>query len=272
MLKQKFLLFAGLMAFMSYACAKSSDEFPNRRLFPAVPVISMQDLYKVMDKVIIVDARSTYEYDTINITKAINIPVDEPDFVARMRKLRSENPKTQIVAYCNGKTCKKSYQAVQKCRNAGIRNVVAYDQGIFDWAKQYPQTARLLGKSPVDVKKLISKSDLEKHMINVDQFQDMASRSDVMVLDIRDPVQREATSLFPGIDKDASLDNKAKLDRYLNMALAQHKKLLVYDAAGKQVEWLMYYLQDKGMNDFAFMRGGAHGYYTVLRKQFLNRN
>lgn len=269
MLKQRVLMVLGLvfMAVMVHAAVK--DEFPNRKLFPAVPIISLEDLYKKMDKVIIVDARSKYEHDTINITEALNIPVDNPDFVDRMRKLRADNPNTQIVTYCNGKTCKKSYEAVQKCRNAGIPNVAAYDAGIFDWAKKYPEKSTLLGHTPVDLRRLITPQDLQKRMISVDQFDSMAARSDVVVLDIREPLQRDGLSLYPGIEKEADMDNKDSLNKIINQVLKEHKTLLVYDAVGKQVEWLMYYLQEKGVENYAFMKGGARAYFANLRKQFV---
>jgi rhodanese-related sulfurtransferase len=269
MLRHKLALVVNLVLIAVVAHAATNDEFPNRKLFPAVPVISLEDLYKKMDKVIIVDARSKYEHDTINITDALNIPVDNPDFVDRMHKLRAENPNTQIVTYCNGKTCKKSYEAVQKCRNAGIPNVVAYDAGIFDWAKKYPEKSTLLGHTPVDLRRLISPQDLQKRMISVEQFDSMVARKDVIVLDIREPLQREGLSLFPGIDRSADMDDKAELDKYINDALKDNKMLLVYDAVGKQVEWLMYYLQEKGVQNYAFMKGGAQAYFASLRKQFV---
>jgi rhodanese-related sulfurtransferase len=270
MFVQRMSMLSALLLLAVIVHAENKDEFPNRKLFPAVPVISLDDLYKKMDKVIIVDVRSKYEYDTINMVKALNIPVLEPNFVQRMRQLRNDNPHTEIVAYCNGKTCKKSYEAVQKCRDAKIPNVVAYDEGIFDWVKKYPQTAELLGKSPVDLHKLISKSDLAKRMISVEQFENLAARKDVIVLDIREPLQRAGVSLFPGIDREADMDDKKSLDNFINDAIRNNKTLLVYDGVGKQVEWLMYYLEDKGLTRYAFMKGGARAYYNQLRKQFLN--
>lgn len=269
MFKKQILMLFCLLVMPWLSQAATNDEFPNRNLFPAVPFISLDDLYKTMDKVIIVDVRSKYEYDTINITVALNIPLDENDFIERMRKLRSENPNKEIVAYCNGKTCKKSYEAVQKCRNASIANVVAYDAGIFDWAKKYPQKTTLLGSTPVDLRKLISKDDLHKRMISVDDFENMLTRKDVIVLDIREPLQREGLSLFPGIDRGVNMDDKPELDRYINQALRENKTLLVYDAAGKQVEWLMYYLQNKNVEKYAFMQGGAQAYFSKLRKDYV---
>ena len=269
MLNKRMLMALSLLVMSMLTHAATNEEFPNRKLFPAVPYISIDQLYHEMDKVIIVDVRSKYEHDTINITEALNIPVDNTDFVERMRKLRGENPAKQIVAYCNGKTCKKSYEAVQKCRNASIPNVVAYDAGIFDWAKKYPQKTTLLGSTPVDLRKLISKDDLKKRMISVDEFESMLTRKDVIVLDIREPLQREGLSLFPGIDKGVNMDDKVALDKYINQALAENKTLLVYDAAGKQVEWLMYYLQNKGVDRYAFMQGGASSYFAKLRKEYV---
>lgn len=270
MLRQRLVILIGLLAISIFANAAGSDEFPNRKLFPAVPIISLEDLHSAMEKVIIVDVRSKYEHDTINITRALNIPLDEPNFLTRMEKLRKENPKTQIVAYCNGKTCKKSYHAVQKCRNAGIRNIVAYDAGIFDWVKKYPNDSTLLGASPVDTSKLLSKADVKKFTIGMDMFEKMLTRKDVIVLDIREPLQREGLSLFPGIDHAADMDNKVVLDRFVEQALRENKTLLVYDAVGKQVVWLMYYLKNKGLEKFYFMNGGAQAYYAKLRKQYVN--
>jgi len=269
MLKQRVLLVFALLVMAVMAQAAANDEFPARKLFPAVPIISLDDLYNKMDKVIIVDVRSKYEYDTLRIVGALNIPVVESHFSERMHSLRKEHPGTEIVTYCNGKTCKKSYEAVQKCRNENIPNVTAYDAGIFDWARKYPQKAELLGSTPVDLRKLISKEDLQKRMISVDEFEKLLTSKDVIVLDIREPLQREGLSLFPGIDRQADLDDKTALDKYISQALRENKMLLVYDAAGKQVEWLMYYLENKGLNRYAFMKGGALAYFAKLRTQYV---
>lgn len=264
---RRFVLFKLLLIALSANAA--NEDFPNRKLYPAVPYISMDALHDRLDKVIIVDVRSKYEFDTIKIANAVNIPVQTPDFTDRMQNLRKRNPTAEIVVYCNGKTCKKSYEAVQHCRDANIPNVIAYDQGIFDWARKYPNEAQLLGKSPVNEKKLISAADLQKHMISVDQFDAMAGRKDVIVLDIREVLQREGVSLYPGIDKEASMDDKTQLNLYIDEAKRSNKTLLIYDGVGKQVGWLMYHLEDRGLDRYAFMKGGAQAYYAKLRREFL---
>lgn len=263
------LVVLGLLCGTALVQASTDEEFPARKLFPAVPYVELDDLYKKFDKVIIVDVRSKYEYDTLKISGAVNIPVQEVGFVENMKKLRADNPGKEIMTYCNGKTCKKSYEAVQKCRNQRIENVTAYDAGVFDWTKKYPHKAELFGVAPVDLRKLIGKDELDKRMISIEQFEGLLTSKDVIVLDVREPLQREGLSLFPGIDHTADLDDKAALDRYVNQAIQENKTLLVYDAAGKQVEWLMYYLEHKDLKKYAFMKGGAHAYFAAMRKQYV---
>jgi len=271
MKRAKFLwTFAALLTLVvNFANASVKDEFPVRKLYPAVPVISVDDLYKRLDKVVVVDVRSEYEYQTLRVVGALNVPLSSLDFVEQMKKLRSSNPAKDIVVYCNGKTCKKSYKATQKCRDNNIRNIIAYDAGIFDWAKKYPNKASLLGQTPVNPNKLISKKDFKKKLVEPGKFEETMARRDVIVLDVRDSFQREGVALFPGIEKRAALDNTDKLDKYIAKAKKEKKSLLIYDGAGKQVRWLMYYLEYKGVKDYVFMKGGAHAYYSSLRNRFV---
>ncbi len=81
--------------------------------------------------------------------------------------------------------------------------------------------------------------------------------------------QREGLSLFPGIDKQAYLDDKVALNRVISKAKSENKTLLIYDAAGKQVQWLMYYLEDQGLKNYGFMKGGASAYFANLRKEYV---
>ncbi len=258
-----------LLGFVSLLEAKTSDEFPARKLYPAVPYIELDALFKKKDKVIIVDVRSKYEYETLRIKGALNISYSESSFVDKMRELQAKNPNAEIIVYCNGKTCKKSYKATQSCRNAGIKNVIAYDAGIMDWAKKYPADSVLLGKSPIDPARLISKNKFKDHLLPTDKFESMVTQKDVIVVDVRGAFQREGVSLFPGLDYRGELDNPSTLDGYIQDANKNNKTLLIYDETGKQVRWLMYYLQDKGLKSYKFMQGGANAYYKALRKKYV---
>jgi predicted sulfurtransferase len=246
----------------------STKEFPGRDLYPEVPFIELEDLYQKLkrNEVTVVDVRSQYEYDTLRIAGAINIPLASNTFAADMRKLRMADNKP-IVVYCNGKTCMKSYKAVHKCDVEKIDNVVAYDAGIMDFAKSFPKDALLLGKTLNDPKKLISKDDFKKHLLTPEKFGERLADTSDIVLDVRDRFQREGISIFVGREFRVSIDDTKRLDRYIDKALKENKALLIYDAAGKQVQWLQYYLEDKGLKSYYFMAGGISAYYKDMKAE-----
>jgi rhodanese-related sulfurtransferase len=251
----------------SYA-VDNPNEFPGRELYPLVPIIELDKLFEVFSDVTVVDVRSQYEFETLRIKGAVNIPLSSPTFVEQMGALRSKDNRP-IVVYCNGKTCMKSYKAALKCSVNKIDDVQAYDAGIMDWARTYPQHAVLLGRSPVDTKKLISQEEFKKHLLSPDQYGEQVASSSAIVLDVRDRFQREGLSLFVGRERRAYLDDTKSLDRYIEKAKRENKPLLVHDAAGKQVRWLQYYLYDKGLRDFYFMEGGTSAYYEQMKKEFI---
>jgi rhodanese-related sulfurtransferase len=255
-----------LLLFSLFTTAQA-DEFPGRSLFPSVSVIELDELNRRFNEVTIVDVRSSYEYDTLRIKGALSIPLSSNTFVADMRKLRSSDPRP-IVVYCNGKTCMKSYKAALKCAVNKIDNVHSYDAGIMDWARTYPKHAELLGKSPVNPGKLISKNEFKKHLLTPDAYGDKVASSTAIVLDVRDRFQREALSIFIGRERRAYLDDTRTLDRYIKKAIRENRVLLVHDAAGKQVRWLQYYLKDKGLKDYFFMQGGIAAYFDLIKKDF----
>jgi rhodanese-related sulfurtransferase len=245
-------------------------EFPGRDTYPEVKYIALQDLKKRFDDVVVVDVRSSYEYQTLRIKGAQNIPVASSTFVDNMAKLRAKTDK-DIVVYCNGKTCMKSYKAARKCQSAKIPNVIAYDAGIMDWASAYPQQAILLGEVLTDPKKLISKKRFKSHMLDPDDFGEKVSSSNAIVLDVRDRFQRDALAIFPGRERRAYLDDTKKLDRYINRAKKRGVPLMVYDAAGKQVRWFQYYLEKKNVREYYFMNGGTRAYYKNLTDDFFGK-
>ncbi|WP_455199529.1 rhodanese-like domain-containing protein [Kaarinaea lacus] len=246
--------------------ADAKKEFPGRDTYPEVKYIELNDFYQKLKKkeVTVVDVRSKYEYETLRVNGALNIPLASSTFVSEMTKLRESDDKP-IVVYCNGKTCMKSYKAARKCDSKNIKNVVAYDAGIMDFASAYPKDAILLGKPLNDPKKLISKSNFKKHLLSPDKFGDRLAETSDIVLDVRDRFQREGISIFVGREHRVPIDNTKRLDRYINKAIAGNKALLIYDAAGKQVRWLQYYLEDKGLKSYYFMAGGINAYYKDMR-------
>ena len=240
-------------------------EFPGREIYPEVKHISMEQLYARRNDVVIVDVRSSYEYSTLRIENAVNISLADADFSEQMTALRKRDPR-QIIVYCNGKTCMKSYKAARKCQLDGIEDVLAYDAGVLDWAQQYPDATLLLDVKLNDPGKLISKAHFKQHSLSPDEFSERMATTNDIVLDVRDRFQREGLSIFVGREYRVYLDDSKKLDRYLNKAKSERKGLLIYDAAGKQVRWLQYYLESKGIKEYYFMDGGIHAYYQQIEK------
>ncbi len=254
-----------LVSLLLGSVAFANDEFPGRVKYKKIPYIELEDLYKKINDVVVVDARSKLEFETLRIRTAVNIPVAGENFEAKVAELRATTNKA-IVFYCNGHTCMKSYIATKRALDANISDVLAFDAGIFDWTKAHPDQATLLGSSPVNLAHLIPKSTFKKRLLSPNDFSDRATidRQKYMIIDVRDKFQRAGVGFYPGIERWASLDQQKKLDRYVKKALRQNRTLLIYDEVGKQVRWLQYALEKAGAKKYYFMKKGAKGYYKEL--------
>jgi rhodanese-related sulfurtransferase len=255
------LLILSLFATLPSPAIAQVEEYPGRAVYPMVKVYNTGQLDQSFAEVNIVDVRSSYEYDTLHINNAINIPLGSKDFSEQISKLAGNNK--PIVFYCNGHTCYKSYKGVLKARKAGIGNVFSYDSGIFDWAKAHPKKSTMLGRSPIDPDRLISKSKLEKHLLQPKQFSQKINNNTV-ILDIREPHQRKLMDLYPYRQENIALNQKDKLVKLLSGIQTSGKTLLVYDEAGKQVRWLQYYLEAKGIKNYYFMAGGVKQFFKDI--------
>jgi rhodanese-related sulfurtransferase len=234
---------------------KAEDEFPLRKEFPNVPYIGTEELNNEYESVIIIDVRAQSEYDVVHINKAVNIPVAVSTFDSSVEKLRAKDGSQKIVFYCNGHTCKKSYQATESAIKSGFKNVYAYDTGIFDWIKAYPEKGILLGESPIPAEKVISKEAFERRLLSYADFQAKANSPSSVVIDIREPFQREKLLSLPK-EKNIPFDRLVKL---LEEGKFKDNQLLCYDAVGKQVDWLQYYLEKNGYTEYYFLKKGVEG-------------
>ncbi len=241
-----------------------NEGFPGRSMYPNVNFYETEQLNSNLDKVIIVDVRSSYEYETLHINGALNIALVSKNFTDKVRALPTEDK--DIVFYCNGHTCYKSYKAVLKARNAGVKNVYTYDAGIFDWANAHPDKSTLLGVTPINPKQLISKEMFNAHLLDPDKFGN-AINDNVVILDIREPGQRGLLELFPYRQESISMAQKEKMASLLKSIREQGKTLLVYDEAGKQVAWLQYSLEAQGISKYYFMKGGAKQFFKDIKKK-----
>jgi len=242
-----------------------ANMFPHRQKFTDVPVIELGELRQVMDMVTLLDVRSKYEYETLHIKGAINVPLTSLDFGKLVREIQNAD-KNKIVFYCNGGKCKKSYKAVRKAQKYGITNTVAYDAGIYAWAKSYPDHSVLLGKSPMQANEFIENKEFKSRLINAKTFE-AKRRSGAQVLDIRDRIQRD-TQLFPSEEERAELKDIDRIKKIINETKRKGKPLLVYDKVGKQIRWFQYLLEKQNIKNYYFMKGGSEGYYEEKLGKF----
>lgn len=261
------LVFLSLLLF-AVPAAQANDEFPGRSLYLDVTHIELAELAERYDDVIVVDVRSGYEFDTLHIKSAVNISLDDSNFVEQVQKLREQNPGKSIVTYCNGKTCMKSYKAARKLQQRGMDNILCFDAGIMDWAQNQPDRSVLLGESPLDPAKLIAKVDFQKRLLAPEEFVGRANQGQHMIIDARDPLQRAGYALFMGKERRASLSDEKKMGELIAEAARNGNTVYVYDEAGKQVRWLMYRMEQQGVKEYYFMKDGAKGFYKQLRDEF----
>ena len=265
---KNFILSLGILfsLFSSTSVFAADKGFPGRAEFPEIPLYKKSDLLKDFNNVVVVDARSSLEFETLRIKGAVNIPIASKKFPEMVKALRQKTNK-RIVFYCNGRTCYKSYNATKAALKAGVKKVFAYDAGVFEWAKTYPKYAVLLGTSPMDPNKIIPKSKLKARFLAPKKFTETARAAPGnkrMILDVRDKYQRAGVGFFIGIERWVSLDEEAKLDKFLKKAIAENRTLYIYDEAGKQVRWLQYTLERHNIKNYYFMKKGAKQFYKDM--------
>lgn len=82
-----------LVLLVTASAAMAKDDFPGRKLFPDVKPMSLTELNQQFKNVIVVDARTRYEYDTIHITGSHNALVSKGSFEGKIKALRKNSNK-----------------------------------------------------------------------------------------------------------------------------------------------------------------------------------
>jgi predicted sulfurtransferase len=149
-----------------------------------------------------------------------------------------------------------------------VPNCYSYDAGVFEWALSYPDHAVLLGETPIEKDSIISKEKFTAHLLSPDEFDAKSLNDNTQIYDVRDREQRRGGSgIFMFRDKPIDLDNTRKLDWIISNAISEHKVLFFYDQKGKQVRWLQYFIEKKGLKNYYFIKGGAAAYFKNLQEK-----
>lgn len=259
------LLFAAL-SFIASLSQGAANPAPHSAKYHDVPIYSISQLKQNLSRIVLVDVRSRYEFETMRIKGAINIPVASKNFVNRVKMLRKKTIEP-IVFYCNGLPCRKSSLALEKAQEAKIRDVHAYEAGMYQWVETYPSESLFRGKNLVNTTKIIPQERFHQHMLRPSVFSSKAyDLESSIILDVRDEYQRNNNYLFPGKVFCISLDNQAKLQKFIEKAKQAHKTLFIFDQAGRQVQWLQYMLVQTKLNNYYFMQDGVNAYYATYLK------
>ncbi len=255
--KKCFIMF--LISILLVPMIIGAQQFPLRTKFPTTKPISTKELAAEFGKgIVIVDVRSDVEFDVIHIKNAVHVIWGQMNFGKDLEKAVKSNKETKIAFYCNGVNCAKSYHASEEAVKLGYRNTYVYDAGVLEWAQTYPDKAFLLGKTPVNKSQLISTGAFESRLLAKDEFLKKAADASSLVIDIRDPAQRKQN---PNVGRQIMLTPMDKMVNTLSEPLfkesSKDKTLYFFDAVGKQVEWLQYYLNKNGYKNYFFLKGGV---------------
>ena len=268
--KNKNYWFALFSLFLFSSSSNANNEFPGRELYLSAPYIEINDLAEKFDNYQVVDLRSPYEFSILRIKGAKNIPFPSKSFIDDVKKLQKSDQRP-IVVYCNDQNCMKPYQAIMECKQNKIKNIFAYDSSIMDWTHAFPEKTVLHDKTPVNINKLISKSDFNKRLLQPEKFELDIAEKEPLVLDIRDFNQREGLSLFIGIENPVNINDQYTIKKYIEQSNQQNTPLYIYDMAGNQVRWLQYLLERHNAKSYYFMDGGSSKYFKNMQQQYLHK-
>ena len=256
-----FILFVSLILtcinFSAKAEAVDDTVFPLRDTYSNVATISHQTLAQKINDVMIIDVRSNYEFSVLHITNAINVPITNLGFIPTLKILRAKDSR-DIIFYCNGITCKKSYKASIAAKKYGIEKVYTFDLGILNWAKLHPDKSYFFNHSPLNVSHLLKPEKFRQHLLLPKDFIHKMT-PDSLLIDIREPYQRDILIL----EKSTISAPLNKFHHKINLMKASKSTILIYDAVGKQVRWLQYLLEKHGIENYYFMQGGVKGYLAA---------
>ena len=244
-----------LLVALPLAAQEKKDPFPLRAKYPQLECISTDEL-RDLANAIVIDARNKIEFDVVHVDGARHIDLGDMK-KADLEALRAADGAQTIVFYCNGVTCKKSYDAAEKARIWGFTNCKVYDAGIFAWAENNPTRTRffdeLLTKENVK-QKLIPHAELKAISLAPADFIAKARSGEYKVYDIRDTKDRQDFPIKLAKIAKLPMDDFVKV---LEKGAVPAEKVLILDNVGKQVDWLQYYLRRAGHKDHQFLLGGV---------------
>ena len=126
----KKLVFFFLLVSISSFSQKNLKQLLKKFNTESVPYISVDDLKKETEKVILLDAREPKEFKVSHIQNATCVGYDNFNLNKTIKKLPT-NKDTKIVVYCSLGI--RSEDVAEQLKKAGYTNVYNLYGGIFEW-------------------------------------------------------------------------------------------------------------------------------------------
>ena len=145
-----------------------------------------------------------------------------------------------------------------------MKNVYAYEGVIQAWAEEYPSDTILMGQQIKDSKtQLIPYDEFLIISLDFETFkQKIADSPNAKIIDARDPKQR--TKKLSGLEDVLPIPLDKLIRNVIQKGHMKNDQLFIFDQVGRQVRWLMYYLDKHGYKNYYFLEAGAT---SVLRDQ-----
>lgn len=232
---------------------ESTEQFPLRAFYPSVQIIETETLLQQYAEAIIIDVRSSFEFDVVRINAARHVELSSPDFLQEIVSLRAPRSATPLIFYCNDPSCSRAFRAAVLAQSAGFSHIYTYDAGVFSLMKKSPALVTLMETTPAQATRVISTERYANAQLDFAQFKERSTAVGALVIDIRDIYRRQR---LPAMKNIRNIPMESLLQGITNRIWAE-KKLLIFDQHGEQTRSLQYFLQANGYSDYAFLRGGV---------------
>ena len=95
----------------------------------------LKDLRDKDDNVTLVNTLAAESFEKTRIPGAVNVPLEDGDFTARIEQEAGGKHKP-VVVYCASEQCNSSEKAATKLEEAGFTDVTRYTGGAAAWSEE----------------------------------------------------------------------------------------------------------------------------------------
>jgi len=187
---------------------------------PSYKIVNTDQLKKMMAQkqtLVLIDSRSSQEYQEAHIKGAVSLPVDK---FQEYKAVLPEDRTRLLVIYCNGVKCGKSNRLAKQIEPMGYQNILIYSEGIPVWEErafpivagpEYGKKIETLKVRPAELRKMIDDK-----------------KGDFLLVDVRDPAEFKEGHIPTAINIPAeTFASRSEI-------LPKEKKIIVYCNTGSR--------------------------------------